>query len=411
MRESYNLTHFISADWSKDAKKRSVHVTDIHERHIHHPQCDDWTLEKLLGLARELGQGTVLLGMDVAIGLPLSFWRALPESGRRPTSFVDWLEDLDPESDFFAPVGSVSEWSVSRPFFRVPKGTGALTAFEEKLHGGFYREVDERWNAKSPFLVSGIPGVVGWSTLKLWQELARLLPAEGRDFAVWPFEGEDLGELLHGRRIVLAETYPALAYGVALADKLPARRVLLTKTKEAKRREALEGVAAASCVKRGGVDLGPLGPAQANDDAFDSHMTAAAVLRCILEDCALAAPDVDPIAEGAMLLAGSVDLNPSGVKRRLTVGGPAQSTDETTSKQQLLSRISIDANICFGKPCIRGHRIWVSLVLDLLAGGWTMQELLEQYPSIEEQDVLACLAYGAEMSRERYVDVPLDESA
>ncbi len=82
--------------------------------------------------------------------------------------------------------------------------------------------------------------------------------------------------------------------------------------------------------------------------------------------------------------------------------------NERTSKQQLLSRISVDANICFGKLCIRGHRIWTSLVLDLLASGWTMQELLEQYPGIEEEDVLACLAYGAEMSRERYVDVPLE---
>ncbi len=38
-------------------------------------------------------------------------------------------------------------------------------------------------------------------------------------------------------------------------------------------------------------------------------------------------------------------------------------------KNNLLSRISIDPNICFGKPCIKGHRIWVSLILDLLASG------------------------------------------
>ncbi len=82
--------------------------------------------------------------------------------------------------------------------------------------------------------------------------------------------------------------------------------------------------------------------------------------------------------------------------------------NQRTSKQELLSRISIDTNVCFGKPCIRGHRIWVSLVLDLLASGWTVQELLEQYPGIEEADVLACIAYGAEVSRERYVDVPLE---
>jgi uncharacterized protein (DUF433 family) len=81
------------------------------------------------------------------------------------------------------------------------------------------------------------------------------------------------------------------------------------------------------------------------------------------------------------------------------------------NKDELLSRISIDQNICFGKPCIRGHRIWVSLVLDFLAAGWTTQQLLEQYPGIEEADVLACIAYGAEMSRERYVDIPLEALA
>ena len=64
----------------------------------------------------------------------------------------------------------------------------------------------------------------------------------------------------------------------------------------------------------------------------------------------------------------------------------------------LLSRISIDPNICFGKPCIKGHRIWVSLILDYLAGGETIDSILEAYPSIERDDVLACIAYGAEMS-------------
>jgi uncharacterized protein (DUF433 family) len=80
-------------------------------------------------------------------------------------------------------------------------------------------------------------------------------------------------------------------------------------------------------------------------------------------------------------------------------------------RQELLSRISIDPNVCFGKPCIRGHRIWVSLVLDLLASGSTTQEILDGYPGLEEADVLACIAYGAEMSRERYVDIPVNQSA
>ncbi|MFM8459600.1 MAG: DUF433 domain-containing protein [Chthoniobacterales bacterium] len=75
-------------------------------------------------------------------------------------------------------------------------------------------------------------------------------------------------------------------------------------------------------------------------------------------------------------------------------------------REQLLERISINPNVCFGKPCIRGHRIWVSLILDLLANGATFEEILEDYPFLERDDILACIAYGSEMTRERYVDVP-----
>ena len=76
------------------------------------------------------------------------------------------------------------------------------------------------------------------------------------------------------------------------------------------------------------------------------------------------------------------------------------------TKEKLLERISIDYNVCFGKPCVRGHRIWVSLILDLLASGWSFQEILDNYPGLEDGDIRACIAYGAEMSRERYVDIP-----
>ena len=76
-------------------------------------------------------------------------------------------------------------------------------------------------------------------------------------------------------------------------------------------------------------------------------------------------------------------------------------------REELLKRISVDPEVCFGKPCVRGHRIWVSLVLDLLASGMSADEVLEQYPQLVREDVLACLAYGAEMSRERFVEVPL----
>jgi uncharacterized protein (DUF433 family) len=81
------------------------------------------------------------------------------------------------------------------------------------------------------------------------------------------------------------------------------------------------------------------------------------------------------------------------------------------TREELLQRISINPNICFGKPCIRGHRIWVSLVLDLLAAGTNIEEILDQYPGITREDVLACIAYGSEMSRERYVDIPVTKPA
>lgn len=76
------------------------------------------------------------------------------------------------------------------------------------------------------------------------------------------------------------------------------------------------------------------------------------------------------------------------------------------TREQLLERISIDPKVCFGKPCIRDHRIWVSLVLDMLAGGMKADEIMAQY-DLKEADINACITYGAEMSRERYVDLPM----
>ena len=73
----------------------------------------------------------------------------------------------------------------------------------------------------------------------------------------------------------------------------------------------------------------------------------------------------------------------------------------------LLERISINPAVCFGKPCIRGTRIWVSLILDFLASGSGEDELLEDYPQLTREDIRAAIAYGAEMARERYIDLPL----
>jgi uncharacterized protein (DUF433 family) len=60
-----------------------------------------------------------------------------------------------------------------------------------------------------------------------------------------------------------------------------------------------------------------------------------------------------------------------------------------------LAGITVDPNICFGKPCIKGTRIWVSLLLDLLAEGMSYDEILVEYPHLTILDIRAAIAYGA----------------
>jgi uncharacterized protein (DUF433 family) len=73
----------------------------------------------------------------------------------------------------------------------------------------------------------------------------------------------------------------------------------------------------------------------------------------------------------------------------------------------LLDRITIDPEVCGGRPCIKGTRIWVSLILDVLADGTTEAELRAEYPQLSHEDVLAAITYGAEAARERVIPVPV----
>jgi len=77
----------------------------------------------------------------------------------------------------------------------------------------------------------------------------------------------------------------------------------------------------------------------------------------------------------------------------------------------LLDRISIDPRVCGGKHCVKGTRIWVSLILDFLADGMTEADLLVEYPQLVHEDMLAAIAYGAEAARERIIPVPTDRVA
>ena len=303
---------FVSADWSKDPGKRSVYVADLSERLIYRETRPDWALGSLMALARQLSeQGSTLVGVDLVLGVPRSYWElvlAEPRYGQ-PSTFIDWLARLDSDSGFFDPANTVKDheqWRVDRPWFHVPPGKGGLTSFTQKTRDGLRRRIDQKTGAKPVFVVSGIPGTVGSGTRDFWQELAACL-ASDRHFAVWPFDGP-LSELLRTKGVVLAETYPGLAYAAALADDLPTGRFAVGKTKSGQRNDACNLLGDAAWVKANKVDLGDIDPARDDEDDFDAHLTAAAVLRCYLEGTPVVDQEwIDTVAEGSMLLAGPVD--------------------------------------------------------------------------------------------------------
>jgi uncharacterized protein (DUF433 family) len=71
----------------------------------------------------------------------------------------------------------------------------------------------------------------------------------------------------------------------------------------------------------------------------------------------------------------------------------------------LLDRISVNPKICHGQPCVKGTRIMVWLVVQYLANGDSMEDILAAYPSLIREDIQACLAYAAEVTRERVLPV------
>jgi uncharacterized protein (DUF433 family) len=100
---------------------------------------------------------------------------------------------------------------------------------------------------------------------------------------------------------------------------------------------------------------------------------------------------------------------PGVVRRRPAVA--IAKTGILNSKGPARHEPALEQNLCFGKPCIRGSRIWVSLLLDFLVSEMTMEQILEEYPQLTRDDILASIAYGAEMSRGRFVDLPGQSAA
>ncbi|RJQ51686.1 MAG: DUF433 domain-containing protein [Nitrospiraceae bacterium] len=69
----------------------------------------------------------------------------------------------------------------------------------------------------------------------------------------------------------------------------------------------------------------------------------------------------------------------------------------------MLERISVDPKICHGQACIKGTRIPVHQILHMLANGDTVEELLQDYPSLKREDIFACIEYAAELTEEQVI--------
>lgn len=73
--------------------------------------------------------------------------------------------------------------------------------------------------------------------------------------------------------------------------------------------------------------------------------------------------------------------------------------------------IVVDQGVCHGRPCFKGTRVPVSVVLDNLAAGRTAEGILADYPSLHPEAIPSAIAYAAELARERVVDVPRSDAA
>lgn len=78
--------------------------------------------------------------------------------------------------------------------------------------------------------------------------------------------------------------------------------------------------------------------------------------------------------------------------------------------ENLINRITINPDVCNGKPVIRGMRITVSTVLEFLAGGETTENILEAYPALEPDDILACFEYAKSMTDKSFLSHDLQAS-
>jgi len=90
----------------------------------------------------------------------------------------------------------------------------------------------------------------------------------------------------------------------------------------------------------------------------------------------------------------------AGLSRAFEVGFPK---DRAYNVSMPSERITIDSEVCGGRPCIRGMRITVSQVLELMAGGMSREQILKDFPYLESADIDACLQYAAQQASHREI--------
>lgn len=75
--------------------------------------------------------------------------------------------------------------------------------------------------------------------------------------------------------------------------------------------------------------------------------------------------------------------------------------------QHLKERIVVDPEILVGKPVIKGTRLAVEFVLELLSQNWSYEEILQNYPQLKKEDIIACLQYATEVLKDEKIYIPI----
>lgn len=307
------ISAYICADWSKERKKRTAFLADPLMRHIRKlPNEPTLTFSGMLDVATTFAaNGSVILGFDVPIGVPCSFLYGQHNTFGAIT-FRELLESHGASAAFFQQTLTPIEWSPKKPFFAVPKGQGALSAFTEaaqRFGVDLYRKIEKLTGGKSLFITHGIPGSVGSSVCALWPEIAEAIHRHQR-FSMWPFDGT-IEELTSAAGVVVGEIYPRAAYATSLLDGSPLQRpqISVAKTSASVRKAAVAQLRNSQWMLEHSVAIENIEEAEQSEDDFDALMTAAALLRCDLEGVPLHGVDSNPEIEGGMLATGSVNLH------------------------------------------------------------------------------------------------------